>query len=125
MSPAPKILDCLASIPVFGDHPEILSSAMRCIDEAIQLEPQTITFKGTKASLLIEQRSVDDGIAMLKEVEIHSQSETDQGICSFYLAYALSKSGNQAGASEQLRLSKEKYPRCLVAAKIERKMEAA
>jgi tetratricopeptide (TPR) repeat protein len=123
-APVIQTLDQLACIPIFGDHPEFLPVATKCIDEAIQREPQTITLKGTKGSLLIENGNLAEGVPMLEEVRRESESENDQAICSYYLAYACYKKGDTSGAVEQLRLSKEKYPQCLVASRIEKKILA-
>jgi len=116
------ILDALASIPVFTECPIMIPMAVRCIDEAIQLEPETITFKGTKASLLIEEGLIAEGLEMMDHTERETRAETDLAICSYYRAYAHLKKGETAAAVERLLVAKRKYPQCPVAARIEAKI---
>ena len=52
------------------------------------MDPERITLRGTKGSLLIENNEVEAGERMLEEVLARSQAENDQAICTWYLALA-------------------------------------
>jgi tetratricopeptide (TPR) repeat protein len=116
------ILDSLACIPLFYGLAGLIPEALAAIDRALALDPERITLRGTKGSLLIESDEVDAGERMLHEVQVGSRSENDQAICAWYLALAQNKKGNGEEAARQLRAAKEKYPNCVVSNDIERKI---
>ncbi len=115
-----EILDMLAGIPVFYGLRQLIPEALAAIEKALALDPQRITLRGTKASLLIENGEIEAGERMLEEVCAHSPSENDQAICTYYLALAQKKKGSGEEAVRQLWAAKAKYPKCPVAARIER-----
>jgi len=120
--PRLRVLDSVACIPIFWDHPEMVAIAMEAMDKAMENEPNSITLMGTKGSLLIEDGKLDEGVHLLKEVQRQSKSENDLAISSYYVAYAAFKRGDTRIAKELLREAKEKYPKCIVASRIEEKI---
>jgi len=123
-APAAKVemLDAVACAALFWDHPEFLPTAMMCIQEAMRLAPEAITLKGTKGALLIESGDLEVGMRLLEDVKSRSSAENDQAICSYYLAYAHFKKGDNPAAIERLRLAKKDHPRCNLAGRIEKKI---
>jgi len=117
--PYAEVLDALACLPVYHTYPKMLDDAMRYINLAISEAPDMITLKGTKASLLIEQGSLDEGMELLEEVSQKSAAKSDQAICKYYTAFAWYKKGEVNKAYEHLRLAQAIDPHCLVHQKIE------
>lgn len=108
------VLDSLACLPLFHGHTQLIPKALTYIEEAIAAEPDAITLKGTKASLLIEAGELASGMKLLEEVMEHTESEYDRAICSHYLAVAHARSGDWKKGRELLDAAEKKYPACVV-----------
>jgi len=113
------ILDNLACIPIYYNHPEMLDDASHYIDMALAEAPDLITLKGTKASILIEQGFVAEGMKLLEEVIEKSDSKNDQAICKYYMALGWYKNGEVNKAYEYLRAAQAFDPKCIVHTQIE------
>jgi hypothetical protein len=98
-----KVLDGIACLPIFWGHLELAEESMRYIDEAIAEEPETITLKGTKGSLLVEVGRLDEGIQMLEAVRNGSDVLIDKATSEYYLALAFFKKGDQQQARSYLK----------------------
>jgi hypothetical protein len=109
-----EVLDGLACLPLFYGSRELTEQAMNYIDEAILEEPESITFKGTKGSLLVESGKSEEGLKLLTEVLKHTKSENDMAICSYYIALAHSKLGDFEKGFKLLKEASLKYPECVV-----------
>lgn len=116
------VLDSLACIPIYYDHPELLEDAMRYIDEAIDEAPGAITLKGTKGSLLIEKGCLDEGMRMLEEVKSSSESILDKSISGYFIALGFHKKGEMERARNQLRSAIAMAPDCVVRTRVEKLM---
>lgn len=80
------IMDIMACVPFMDGLSDYLPEASRWIDMAMQLQPENLTLKGTKGSLLVEQGKFQEAEPLLREVYDKSEDETNKGICSLYLA---------------------------------------
>jgi len=114
-----SVLDALACLPLYYGYREFIPEALGYIDTALENEPDKITLKGTKGSLLIESGSISPGMLLLKEVQEKSEEPSDQAICAYYIALACSKLGESAEAVRLLGDAKKKFPQCIVAKRIE------
>jgi tetratricopeptide (TPR) repeat protein len=111
-------LDALACIPLFFGHQELSQQAMAYIEQAIEEEPQGISYRGTKGSLLVEAGQDQEGLAMLEEVLAETGSEHDRAICSYYIALAKCRLGDFNEARRLLLAATQKYPKCVVRSKV-------
>lgn len=114
------ILDGIACISVFHDFPDFIPQALACIDEAIALEPDTITLKGTKASLLVESGRLEEGLKLLEDVMKDTKSSNDCAICSYYTALVYRRLGNWEEGKKLLQEAEQKYPVCSVKKRVMR-----
>ena len=112
------VLDSLACLPLFYGYDELKAQAMNYIDEAILEEPETITFKGTKGSLLVESGRSEEGLKLLNEVLKHTKSTNDMAICSYYIALAHSGLGDFEKGFKLLKEASIKYPECIVRSRV-------
>jgi len=114
-----EVLDGLACLPIYYGWPEMLDEGLEYIERALREAPGLITLKGTKSSLLIEKGELDEGLRLLEEVAESTASENDRAIIGYYRALAYLKKGDRTNARHLLREAAEKYPRCIVKARIE------
>lgn len=114
-----EILDGLACIPVYYGDRSGLPDAVAHIEAALRLAPDKITLSGTKASLLIEEGKLEEGIALLERVVASSESAHDQAISTFYLALAHFRRGDVQRAEKHLRRACALEPVCLVRPRVE------
>jgi tetratricopeptide (TPR) repeat protein len=115
-----EVLDSLACLPLFYGHDDLVEEGLRHIDAAIALEPESITLKGTKGALLVENGQVSEALELIEEVAHRSQSENDHAISSYYRALAYFKMDQRTEARHLLREAIEKYPQCVVRIRIEK-----
>lgn len=113
------VLDGLASLPIFHGYPDLVEESMGYIDEAIALEPGTITLKGTKGALLIEKGCLDEGIEMLERVRDGSDAVPDKAISEYYLALGFFRKGDVDEARRHLDAGIGIDPRCAVRGRVE------
>jgi hypothetical protein len=116
------VLDTLACLPVFYGSKALIPEAMKVIEMAIAEEPDKITLKGTKGSLLIERGDVEQGLELVEQVLKESESENDRAICTWYLALAAHKLGRLEEAQEKLKEAKLRAPEHLVGTRIEKEI---
>ena len=74
--------------------------------EMLALEPDTVTFQGTRGSVLVELGRFNEGEALLREVWATSASETDAAISAFYLGVAAKHHGHRRGVRRWARRSR-------------------
>ena len=86
-------LDLLASAILFNEFRELLQEADEWSREALVLAPDLITRKGTRGSVLVEQRRFEEGELLLTEVWERSVSELDAAITAFYLGLVAKSTG--------------------------------
>jgi len=65
---------------------------------------------GTLSSLLVERGAMDEAEPILREVLAESESDVDQGICSFYLGLVALGRGNRTEGLRLARKAKTIYP---------------
>ena len=118
--PSTAILDSLACLPLYYGLSSLLEESIGYIELAIQKEPDAITLKGTKGSILIELGRLEEGMNLIDEVAASSQSENDRAICHYYKALGILKSGDRTAARLLLREAVAKYPACIVKSRIEK-----
>ena len=83
-----RLLDALATEVLGNKQHALLPEADAWSQEALALEPDTITLKGTRGAVLVELGRPDEGEALLREVWSRSASEVDAAISAFYLGVA-------------------------------------
>ena len=79
------VLDYLACLPIMENLKNFLPMADACSREALELQPQNLTVKGTRGSILVELGRIDEGEPLLNEVYATSEADHDKGISAFYL----------------------------------------
>lgn len=114
------VLDSLSSLPIYYGHSEMLEECLGYIDQAILLDPEEITLKGTKNALLIELGRWEEGLALIEEVEAKTQSNHDREMASYYRALAILKSGDRTKAGQLLQEAVGTYPGCRVRPRLEK-----
>ncbi|EDY21992.1 hypothetical protein CfE428DRAFT_0117 [Chthoniobacter flavus Ellin428] len=107
-------LDALASIPLYTGLSGFLEPALGYIDEAIRVDPEAITLKGTKGALLVEVGRCQEGMELLQEVMARTDEKEDLAIGSYYIALAIHKMGGLQKARLLLEEATRRYPRCQV-----------
>lgn len=113
-----EVLDALACLPLFYGYDELRDQAMNYADQAILEEPEAITFKGTKGSLLVESGRSEEGLELLNEVLAHTKSANDMAICSYYIALAHGELGAWEKGWNLLQEATVKYPECMVRSRV-------
>jgi tetratricopeptide (TPR) repeat protein len=105
---------------VLSTHARALwEEAVRWIDHGLQLQPETLTLKGTKGALLVELGKDLEGEPLLKEVYTCSQDNVEQGISSLYLALVAKREGNVEEANALAAKAMQFYPRAWILTRIQ------
>ena len=78
-------LDCLACLPIMENLKSFLPVADEFSREALEIQPQNFTLKGTRGAILVELGRIDEAEPMLNEVYTTSEADHDQRISAFYL----------------------------------------
>ena len=78
-------LDSLACLPIMDNIKSLLPLAEEFSRKALELQPQNLTLKGTRGSILFELGHVEEAEPLLKEVYTTSEADNDQRISAFYL----------------------------------------
>ncbi len=93
------LLDALSTEVLSHELHGFLPEADGWSQEALALEPQTITLKGTRGAVLVELGRYEEGEAMLREVWAASASETDAAISAYYLGVMAKHRGSKRQVS--------------------------
>lgn len=88
------LCELAANLVIISRLMELLPDVDRYSQLALQLQPEEITLKGTRGSILVESGLILAGTKMLLEVFEQSDSENDKTISAFYLALACRKAGD-------------------------------
>ena len=107
------VLDMFASAVLFFDAREYLADADRYSRELFELKPNEWTVQGTRGSVLIELRRIDEGMAMLRPVVEKDPKPFDQAIAAAYLALGEFKKGNLENAAEWIQKARSFDPHCV------------
>jgi|GEM_PF-5272510 len=110
--------DELASNILFAGCEALFPQALELIEKGIQLEPDTITLHGTKASLLIETGELQAGLELLDKVIATTKSNHDRAICTYYRALTQNRLGRSQEAREELAKAESIDPNSPVAKRI-------
>ncbi len=95
------LLDLLSCLPFTEGLRNCLGNAERWSVQALQIQPENLTLKGTRGALLVEQGHFDEAKALLQEVYEKSEADMDQGISALYLAL-IAKERRDAKTAERL-----------------------
>jgi Tfp pilus assembly protein PilF len=82
------VLDGLACFAIMERLRCFLPQADAYSKQALELQSQNLTLKGTRGSILVELGRYEEGEAMLKEVYEKSEADIDKGISALYLGLA-------------------------------------
>ena len=104
------LLDYLACLPFMDGLPGCLSDADRWSAQALELQPENLSLKGTRGSILIEQGKFAEGELLLDEVYAKSEADIDKGIASLFLALAQKHRGDVTAAIRWGKRAKRIYP---------------
>lgn len=104
------LLDALACVPFLDGLPAYLPEADRWSRQALAIQPDSLTLRGTRGAILIEQGRFDEGEHLLQEVLAKSEADIDQGICSFFLALAARQRGDRRTALRLARRAVRIHP---------------
>ncbi len=89
-----ELLDGFASLPLLHEGTRaLLPDASGWCAEALTLDPDRITLRGTHGSLLVELDRCEEAWPILQGVLAATGSGQDRGICAFYLALAARRLG--------------------------------
>ena len=77
---------------------------------ALQLQPEKLSFKGTRGAILIEQGNYDEGEVLLKEMVEKSESDIDNGVASLFLALCAKHRNDVTSAIRLARRAKLIFP---------------
>jgi hypothetical protein len=113
-----RILDSLACIPLFSGKDEFLQQADGWSLRALEVEPWSLTLKGTRGGVLVELGRIEEGRPLLEDCFKNSTSANDKSISACYFALAASKQGDTQGASNMLELARNVDPQCIVLPRI-------
>ena len=103
-------LDALATETLKYELRAFLPEADAWSQEALVLEPESVTLKGTRGAILVELGRLVEGETLLREVWSASGSEVDAAISAFYLGVAAKRNGHHRQASRWWRRSKSFAP---------------
>jgi tetratricopeptide (TPR) repeat protein len=103
------LLDVLSCLPIMEGITSYLPEAVKWCDQALQLQPENITLKGTQGSLLVEQGKTLEAEPLLREVFDKSEDDTNKGISAFYLAMCAKQSGDMPRALKWAKRAKKLY----------------
>jgi tetratricopeptide (TPR) repeat protein len=104
------VMDQLACFPIMEGFRGFLDEAEIISAEALDVQPQNLTLKGTRGSILVELRRFDEAEALLHEVYTRSEADIDRGISAFYLGLIAKAKGNLARAKSYGKKAKRLYP---------------
>lgn len=79
------VLDGLACLPIMENLKSFLPLADEFSREALEIQPQNLTLKGTRGAILVELGRIDEAEPLLNEVHTTSEADHDQRISAFYL----------------------------------------
>jgi predicted Zn-dependent protease len=113
-----RILDSLACIPLFSGKDEFLRQADDWSLHALEIEPSSLTLKGTRGGVLVELGRIEEGKQLLEDCFKNSASVNDKSISACYLALAASKQGDTQRALDMLELARNVNPQCVVLLRI-------
>ncbi len=80
------LYELMANLVIVAQLMDYLPEADVYSQAAIALQPDVITLKGTRGSILVELCRVEEGVAMLEEVFENSPSNFDKTISAYFLA---------------------------------------
>ncbi|MCF3652434.1 tetratricopeptide repeat protein [Synoicihabitans lomoniglobus] len=101
------LLDQMASYVAMHRKMEFLTDAVEWAREAVALQPEAPTLRGTLGGLLIDSGQLDDGMRLLLPLTAESSDQMDRSIAFAYLALAYSRSGDRRRAHDALNASFE------------------
>jgi tetratricopeptide (TPR) repeat protein len=104
------LLDSLACLPFMQGLRNCLGVADGWSEQALQIQPQNLSLRGTRGSLLVEQGRFEEAEALLKEVYDQSEAEIDQGVSALYLALIAKQRGDTRTACRLAKRAKQNFP---------------
>jgi len=103
------VLDSVASFALYDRITAMFSEALQWCEQALALQPENLTVRGTRASLLFEMGDFASSEPELREVCARSNSPLDKGITSLYLALICKLRGQP---EEAVRLARQAQGFC-------------
>ena len=103
-------LDSLACLPMTHGVRTIVPYALEWIKQAQELDPGSITLRGTLGMLQFESGQLAEAETTLREVLDKSEEDNDIGIASLYLALCAKHKGKLAEANKLGRRARRTYP---------------
>jgi hypothetical protein len=116
------LLDVLTCAPFMNDQPQYLNEAFHWSELALQLQPESLTLKGSKAALLVEVGKFDEAEPLLKEVLEKSVSDTDDGISSFYLGLIAKHQGEKEKHAKLMKRAKSLHREPWLVKRVEKEL---
>jgi Tfp pilus assembly protein PilF len=103
-------LDRLACFAIMDRLRCFMPQAETYSKQALDLQPQNLTLKGTRGSILVELGRYEEGEAMLKEVYEKSEADIDKGISALYRGLAAKGQGDSEQGKAWGKKAKRLYP---------------
>ena len=88
------LLDQLSCVPFMDGLRGCLPDAETWSEQALRLQPESLTLKGTRGAILVEQGKNSEGEVLLKEVYDKSEADVDKGVASLFLALCAKRRGD-------------------------------
>ena len=104
------VLDYLACLPIIQQVKGFLDAADALSREALELQPQNMTLKGTSGAILVELERLDEAELLLNEVYANSEADNDKGISAFYLGLIAQARGDVEKAQALGNKAKTLFP---------------
>ncbi len=104
------LLDYLSCLPFMEGLGNCLGNAERWSMQALQIQPENLTLKGTRGAVLAEQGRFAEAKVLLQEVHEKSEADIDQGISAFYLALIAKDGGDARTAMRLAKRARQLFP---------------
>jgi hypothetical protein len=104
------LLDVLSCLPFMEGLRNCIGNAERWSQQALEIQPENLTLKGTRGSVLVEQGRFEEGKVLLQEVYEKSEADIDKGISALYLAVIAKEYGDSKAARRFATQAKQLFP---------------
>lgn len=108
-----SIRDWFASQVLFLDLPDLLELADQASADLVASSPDTWTYKGTRAAVLIDSGRIEEGMLLGKEVAQQSPAAHDKSITMAFLAIGEARLGRANQGRQWLEQAVAINPHCV------------
>lgn len=117
-----SVRDWFASYVLFLDLPDLLELADRASADLVASSPDTWTYKGTRAAVLIDSGRIEEGMILGKEVAQQSPAAHDKSITMAFLAIGEARLGRTEEAQRWMEQAVAIDPNCVGVKRAQKEM---